>query len=99
MNIMTFEQFCNCNESAFSDAENAAPKSVRVFDSRSGKTLYSFTVKDSIYIAKSNVKNIDNDEVKTLPDITGKTYTLPKLKTFLSNIKGKYNFINVSQKN
>jgi len=97
--IKTFKQHLKEKiEAANKEINNKNPEVVTAVDSRSGKTLYKFALNGDKYTATSNVQNIDNDEVKQLEDITGKTYTIDTLKTFLDAVKAKFAFINVKQK-
>jgi len=98
MEIMSFEKFMAEGVKDANDRiNNEKPKTVKAIDSRSGKTLYSFTLKDDEYVATSKVQGIDNDEIATLKDISGAVYSLTKLKTFVDNLRAKYAWINISQ--
>jgi len=98
--MMTFKEYLAEGLKSENDKiNNEYPKNIRVFDSRSSKTLYKFKLMDDgKYKATSKVQDIDNDEVKQLKNIDGKVYTFDALKTFLDKTKDKFAFVNVSQK-
>ena len=98
VDLMSFEQFLDEGLKDANDRINdKKPKSVKVTDSRSGKTLYAFSLKDDEYTATSNVQGIDDEEIAKLKDISGAVYSFTKLKTFIDNLKAKYAWINTSQ--